>query len=168
MAKWSEFVAAEPEFSRQVRACFGPDRYETLATLRRDGSPRISAISIMLLDGDLVIALAFSDSVKAADLRRDPRLALHSPTATALNDDSSDSPGEAKIAGYGVETVISLGRGFIGFRVDVTEVVRNYLDSDYFIIESWHEGRGLRRRKQWYPLEHRIEDITLSASRWEQ
>ncbi|MGQ0719549.1 MAG: pyridoxamine 5'-phosphate oxidase family protein [Pseudonocardiales bacterium] len=160
MAKWSEFVAAEPEFAGQVRACFGADRSETLATVRRDGSPRISGVSLMFSDGDLVLALAFEDSVKAADLRRDPRLAVHGPTAAAFNDDASDWPGEAKIAGYGVETVVGRGRGFIGFRVEVTEVVRTYMTSDHFVIESWHEGRGLQRHEKWYPREYRLADVS--------
>ncbi|MBV8542365.1 MAG: hypothetical protein JO063_13080 [Pseudonocardiales bacterium] len=110
MARWSEFVAAEPELARQVRACFAVNTSETLATLRRDGSPRISGATAMFLDGDLFIDMFFS-GVKAADLRRDPRLALHSPTVTALSDDASDWPGEAKIAGCGAEETVIDPRG---------------------------------------------------------
>ncbi|MBV9728707.1 MAG: pyridoxamine 5'-phosphate oxidase family protein [Pseudonocardiales bacterium] len=165
MARWSEITAAEPEFARQVRARFAVYRCETLATLRRDGSPRISGIDAVFSDGDLWLPMMVG-SVKIADLRRDPRLALHSPTTTALNADLSDWPGEAKIAGYVVEgtEANSNSERLIDFRVDVTEVVLTYLDRTDFVVESWHEGRGLRRRERWYPDEHRVEHTI----HWEQ
>lgn len=165
MARWSEIVAAEPAFARQVRARFAVYRCETLATLRRDGSPRISGIDAVFSDGDLWLPMMVG-SMKIDDLRRDPRLALHSPTTTALNDDLSDWPGEAKIAGYGVEGAEAdlNSERLIDFRVDVTEVVLIYLDRTDFIVESWHEGRGLRRRERWYPDEHRVEHTI----HWEQ
>jgi Pyridoxamine 5'-phosphate oxidase len=165
MSRWSEFVAAEPEFARQVRARFAVDRCETLATVRRDGSPRISGIDAVFSDGDLWLPMMVG-SVKIADLRRDPRLALHSPTTTARNADLSDWPGEAKIAGCGVEVGGAdwNSERLTDFRVDVTEVVLTYLDRTDFIVESWHEGRGLRRRERWYPDEHRVEHTI----HWEQ
>ena len=158
MARWCEFVAAEPKFAQQVRACFTDDRSATVATLRRDGSPRISGTEVMFSDGNLFLPVMFADSTKAADLHRDPRLALHSPTTPALNADMSDWPGDAKIAGYGTGTVIDPEVGWAGFRVDVTEVVYVYFELDCFVIESWHEGAGLRRRERSYPRHRRIED----------
>lgn len=162
MATWSEFTAAEPEFARQVREHFAIERSETLATLRRDGSPRISGADAVFSGGDLTIDTLLG-SVRAADLRKDPRLALHSPTSTSFNDDSSDWPGDAKIAGYGVELGLDSYspdmEPSLGFRIHVTEVVRTYFDqADHLVIESWHEGRGLRRRERWYPSELRAED----------
>lgn len=160
MARWSEFAAAEPEFAQQVRERFAVKRSETLATLRRDGSPRISGVDVVFRDGDLVLLDAMLGSVRADDLRRDPRLALHAPTGTATKEDLSDWPGDAKIAGYGVETVIDSNRKpSTGFRIDVTEVVRISLDqADHYVIEFWHEKRGLQRYERWYPLERRIAD----------
>jgi hypothetical protein len=141
VVRWCEFAAAEPEFAQQVRKCFMGLTAGTIATLRRDGSPRISGVNPLLWNGDLFLTMFIPNSVKVADLRRDPRLALHSPTATALKEDGSDWPGEAKIAGYGVETVIDphqrLSAFHTGFRIDVNEVVRVYLDqADHFVIES--------------------------------
>jgi len=44
MTAWREFEAAEPEFARRVRAPFDAHKHKTIATLRADGSPRISGI----------------------------------------------------------------------------------------------------------------------------
>ena len=64
-----------------------------LATLRRDGSPRISGIEVTFADGQLWLGM-MPDSRKALDLQRDPRFALHS---APLDADLKD--GDAKISG---------------------------------------------------------------------
>lgn len=154
MARWSEFATAEPEFAQQVREYFSEDGYGTMATLRRDGSPRISGAYVRFLNGDL-LTYAFLGSVRVADLRRDPRLALHCATANNLKkeDHWRGWPGDTKITGYGVETGfdLDLAPGFtlIIFCVDVAEVVHTTdRDEHTLVIESWHEGRGLRRRER--------------------
>ena len=45
MARWQDVVDSEPEFATAVRALFDARRHKTIATLRKDGSPRISGIS---------------------------------------------------------------------------------------------------------------------------
>jgi hypothetical protein len=173
MVRWCEFAGAEPEFAQQVHKCFMGLTAGTMATLRRDGSPRISGVNPLLWNGDLFLPMFFPNAVRVADLRRDPRLALHSPTASALKEDWSDWPGEAKIAGYGVETVIDphqrLSAFQTGFRIDVSEVVRVFFgQADQFIIESWHEGRGLQRHERPYPRETRLEENAywLQKNEW--
>jgi lactoylglutathione lyase len=82
-------------------------------------------------------------SVKITDLRRDPRLALHSPTTTALNADLSDWPGEEKIARFGVEGAEagSDSERLIDFRIDVAEVVLTSLGrADLEQKYRWPEG----------------------------
>src|SRR6266508_6283529 len=78
MATWDEFAAAAPELAARVRAAFDRGVNKLLATLRRDGSPRISGIETTLKDGELWLGM-MPQSRKALDLRRDPRMALHSP-----------------------------------------------------------------------------------------
>jgi hypothetical protein len=77
MATWDEVSAAAPVFADAARAFFDAHRHKALATLRRDGSPRISAIEAMLVDGELWFG-GMLDSRKVLDLLRDPRFALHS------------------------------------------------------------------------------------------
>ena len=50
---WREFEAAAPEFAARARALFEAQKHLTIATLRSDGSPRISGIECVFEDGDL-------------------------------------------------------------------------------------------------------------------
>jgi hypothetical protein len=151
MTAWSEVEAAAPEFAERVRRLFDARKHKTLATLRRDGSPRISGIEAEFADGQLWLGM-MPGSLKAADVRRDPRLALHSPSEDPPDDDPSSWPGDAKIAGRAVEVPerASGDPPAHWFRVDVTEVVLTYVGSppDHLVIQSWHEGRGLLRRER--------------------
>jgi hypothetical protein len=44
MAAWRDVEQSEPEFAARVRRLFEAGRHKTIATLRADGSPRISGI----------------------------------------------------------------------------------------------------------------------------
>src|SRR5262249_2888142 len=88
---------AEPEFAQRVRALFDARRHKTIATLRTDGSPRISGIEAVFEDGELVFG-SMPNARKGADLRRDPRFALHSATVDPVEGSEAQWPGEAKIS----------------------------------------------------------------------
>lgn len=126
-------------------------KHKTLATLRRDGSPRISGIETKFEDGELWLGM-MPGSVKAADLRRDARLALHSPTVDTPEDDPSSWAGEAKITGRGVEVPASESSQEPSnrFRVDMDEVVLTCVGrpADHLVIEWWSPGRGLQRHER--------------------
>ncbi len=149
MAHWGDFVGADPEFAASVRRCFAIRKHATLATLRRDGSPRISGTEVEFEDDtDLYLGM-MAGSLKAADLRRDPRLALHCPTEDAPDDDPSAWLGDAKIAGLGVDVSDPAAEdGSHRFRIDVTEVVLTTVAGDHLVIRSWHPDRGVETRKR--------------------
>lgn len=137
MVAWHEIEADAPLFAARVRELFQSRKHKTLATLRADGSPRISGIETEF--SDQVTFGMMPGSRKLADLERDPRLALHSPSVDPPEDDPAQWIGEAKIAGVAVRTDD-------GFRVDITEVALTYIAHDRLAIESWHPGRGHARR----------------------
>ena len=141
MANWADFAAAEPELARDVRKRFTIRKHNTLATLRKDGSPRISGIEVEFADGELYLGM-MPDSRKLQDLRRDPRLAVHSPTDDPPEEQAAGWRGEAKIAGRAVEV-----GGANRVRVDISEVVLTRLNDagDRLVVESWHPGRGRER-----------------------
>ena len=70
MASWNEIESAAPELAARALAAFDAHRHKVLATLRRDGSPRISGIEASFTDGELWLGMMPS-SRKALDLRRD-------------------------------------------------------------------------------------------------
>ena len=101
MARWNAFEQAEPELAERVRQLFDAGRHKTIATLRADGSPRISGIECEISDGELRFG-SMTGARKLADLRRDPRFALHGPTFHPVEGKEGEWPGEAKIAGRAV------------------------------------------------------------------
>ena len=152
MASWSELEVEAPELAALARGLLDSHVHKTLATLRRDGSPRISGTEVKFADGEIWFGSMWR-SMKALDLQRDPRFALHSGS-----DDPPGWNGDAKLAGraeeitdpervvavYGDE--VTPGKSHV-FRADVGElvVVRLGEPGDHIVIESWHEGRGVTR-----------------------
>jgi hypothetical protein len=141
MTTWQEFEAAAPELAARVRERFAVGKHCTLATLRADGSPRISGTEVELRDGELRIG-SMPRARKAADLIRDPRLAIHSPPVDPP-EDPKGWPGEAKVAGRAVP--LPADDAAHHFAVDLTEVVLTHLNADgsQLVITSWHPGRGV-------------------------
>ena len=147
MARWGEIVAAEPEFAARVRERFDAGRHKTIATLRSDGSPRISGIECEFTDDDLWFG-SMPGARKGTDLRRDPRFALHGPTVHPAEGEESEWPGEAKIAGRATLTgPLADGPPGDRFVADITEVVVTGLNDDAtrLVIESWAPDRGWER-----------------------
>jgi hypothetical protein len=151
MARWEDVAAAEPGFAARVRQVCEAHRHKTLATLRKDGSPRISGIEVEFADGEVWLGM-MPDSVKARDLRRDPRIAVHSASEDPSAHDPSAWPGDAKLAGRAVEVPDPQHptEPSNRFRIEITEVVLTRVGqpADHLVIESWHEDRGLERRER--------------------
>lgn len=147
MTSWTEFEQAEPDFAARVRTSFTAHRHHTIATLRADGSPRISGIEVEFADGELTFG-SMPGARKGADLRRDPRFALHSATVDPPPDSPTGWPGEAKLAGR-ARSVGPLDGPVEGdaFVVELTEVVHTRLTpaGDKLLIEYWRPGRPLGR-----------------------
>jgi hypothetical protein len=149
---WSALEQVEPEFAGRVRRLFDAGRHKTIATMRADGSPRISGIECEFTDGDLRFG-SMTGARKGSDLKRDSRFALHGPTFHPEEGREGDWPGEAKIAGRALltDTVTAgetsdqpEGETFIA---DITEVVITGLNAEAtkLVVESWTPERGLRR-----------------------
>ena len=157
MARWERIEAEEPEFAARAREHFDAGVHKTIATLRADGSPRISGIEASFLAGDLWFG-SMPGARKAADLIRDPRFALHS-----ASEDPPGWSGDAKLSGRAIE----IGEGnerdrylaaragdsepdppgsFDLFRAEISELVIVGLNDERtrLVIEFWVEGRGLR------------------------
>ena len=162
MATWQEVEAAIPDLAAAVRAAFDAYKHKVLATLRADGSPRVSGNELTFKDGEAWLGMMHR-SVKALDLLRDPRLAVHSATA-----DAELKLGDAKLSGLAVEetdaeTIRRFGADsaeeregadppeeFHLFRVDINElsIVRIGDPPDHLLIESWSPSAGYRRTER--------------------
>jgi hypothetical protein len=150
MTAWQDIELAEPEFAQRVRVLFDAHRHKTIATLRADGSPRISGIEAAFEDGELVFG-SMANARKGADLRRDPRFALHSATVDPVEGSEAQWPGEAKISGRAMAAG-SIAEGPDGdrFHADIAEVVHTRLNQEatMLVVEWWTPTHGLRRTER--------------------
>ena len=147
MTAWQDIERAVPEFARRVQALFDAHRHKTIATLRADGSPRISGIEAAFDGGELVFG-SMPNARKGADLRRDPRFALHSAAIDPVEGSEAEWPGEAKIAGRAIATGPSAeGSDGDRFRADIAGGVHTHLNEQatMLVVEWWTPTRGLRR-----------------------
>jgi hypothetical protein len=146
MTAWKDVEQAEPEFAARVRRLFEAGRHKTIATLRADGSPRISGIESEFTDGELTFG-SMPGARKGTDLKRDPRFALHGPTVHPVEGKEAEWPGEAKISGRAVPAgPTTEGPAGDLFHADITQVVITHLDpgATMLVIESWTPQGGLR------------------------
>ncbi|WP_213816724.1 pyridoxamine 5'-phosphate oxidase family protein [Glaciihabitans sp. dw_435] len=148
MATWTDIVMDAPEFAARVRERFEAGTNKTLATIRRDGSPRISGTELEFDDLGRITLGMMPASMKELDVRRDPRVAIHSPTLEPPKDDPAGWLGEAKFAGTLRDIPAPQGSPFPQaphFELDITEAVLVYVVGDELAVESWHPGRGWTR-----------------------
>jgi hypothetical protein len=153
MPSWAEFCTEAPDLAAQVRSRFGAHRHKTMATVRRDGAPRISGTEVAILGEQMYLA-GMTGAVRFADLRRDPRVAVHSGS-----DDPEVWTGDAKVAGTAVELLgpadheaFRAAAGevppgpFELFRLELSQasVVRLADGGDHLVIDIWRAGQGVR------------------------
>ena len=148
MARWKEIEDDAAEFARRVRGRFEAGTNKTIATVRADGAPRISGLELKFTDGEVTFGM-MGGSRKLADVLRDPRIAVHSPTIEPPAGDPASWEGDAKLAGLAVHTGPAAESEEGGaFRIDITEVVLTYVGTpaDHLVIETWHPAGGWQRR----------------------
>lgn len=159
MGTWrtgEQVTEAAPEVAKLVQARIEETGLAFLATLRRDGFPRISGVE-PFFDGDELLIGSMPNSRKGADLRRDPRMALHNASI-----DKEVKEGDVKVTGLAIDvrdievrerlrdettarTGYDIGTEFLLFRVDVKELAAVRPGGDVLIIASWREGEEPKR-----------------------
>ena len=149
--RWSTFESAAPDLAASVLARFQVTKHHVLASLRKDGAPRVSGTEVPLVEGDLYLG-SMPGARKARDLQRDGRFALHSNPG-----DGSMDGGDAKLSGTAVEIVdqdevarmgVLVGAPpgpFHLFLLSFDLVVLSELDQSHegMVITSWRPGRGV-------------------------
>ncbi len=156
MTSWSDFTAAEPELAAEVARRLTAHKHLVMATLRADGSPRLNGTEVVLTAEQLWLA-GMSGARRFADLRRDPRVALHSGS-----DDPPAWSGDARVCGRAVEAtrdeLVAVAEvvgqpadgSFELFRVELTEAVSVRLaeGGESLLVETWRPGSGLTRHER--------------------
>jgi hypothetical protein len=152
---WAAFSTAEPDLAKTVEARFAAFTHHVLATLRKDGSPRTTGLEVRFLNGELWLGM-MPDSLKALDLRRDPRFALQANPGAGTGMDG----GDVRISGRAIEVEdaetkakyteeVEPPEPFHLFRTELTEVVRTYVEDDkYLVVQVWKPGEPVRTLKR--------------------
>jgi hypothetical protein len=152
-ASWAEVVAAAPALAAAARERFEAHPHHVLATLHADGRPRCSGTNVMFDEGRLWIG-SMADSRKGADLRRDPRLALHS---CPLDEELAPGAGDARIEAVAHrlpdDVALRLLREAFGedatiegdmFELAVTGLSLVTVEGDHMRVRSWTPEGGER------------------------
>jgi hypothetical protein len=144
MTTWGQFESETGQFSAMVRARFEAAETHILATLRKDGSPRVSGIEVDFKASDLSFG-SMLHAVKAQDLQRDGRCAIHAHPS---------KDGDAKIAGIAHEVTgeakIAYVTGgeppgdFHAFRLELHEAVVTAVEGEQLVVRVWQPGHGVR------------------------
>lgn len=166
VTSWSNIEASEPDLAARAQACFAATTNAILGTIRRDGTPRLSGIDPLLYGGELYVG-SMPRARKGADLRRDPRVALHSvPWESRLvTEGQPATAGDAKLTGRAVlvtdaaEIRRVMGHhnettGFEApqesdlFRLDVEELVCISVEDDQLVVDRWSVSDGRRTTRR--------------------
>ena len=94
---WQEFAAQAPELAAWGAARFERTGLVMVATLRRDGWPRVSPVEPVFAGRQLYLGMMWR-SVKALDLLRDSRCTIHNAVS-----DRTGVEGEFKVYGRAIE-----------------------------------------------------------------
>ena len=158
--RWSEFEQNEPRLAALGEQRLIEPGLVLVGTIRRDGTPRISPVEPLIWEGELWLSMLHG-SYKAADLKRDTRILLHSIVTSR-----DGKSGEYKIRGRAItESSPEVQRGYaqqvrdrIGwnpepgrfhlFRIeidDVTFIRYEEATGDQFVTR-WPENREFVRR----------------------
>lgn len=163
MATWTEFTAEAPEIAALAERRLVDTGLMLMATLRRDGFPRISPVEpviagdrLTLHDGSLWLGM-MPDSTKSRDLQRDGRVALHTATA-----DKTVAAGDVKMWGTAIavtdhdtlarmsdDIYASVGHRFeVGtfdaFDIDLLGASSVAVSEDTMYVTTWLPGRGVK------------------------
>jgi hypothetical protein len=163
MATWNEFADEATEIAELAERRLVATGLMMLATLRRDGFPRISPMEPVVADerltlhGDRLWLGMMVGSTKSRDLQRDGRFALHTATA-----DKTLAEGDVKM--WGVATPVtdhetlsrfsddifaSVGHRFeVGtfdaFDVDLLGASSVAVRDDVMYVTTWRPGLGVK------------------------
>ncbi len=144
-------------FAQLLEDRFRWARHHVIATLRADGTPRVSGTEVHIIDGVWWLGW-MPGSRKSADIRKDPRVAIHSAPQPA---EEGMNLGDAKLSALAVDrtgspdlemfisTLTASGNPpppgpFDLFRLDIIEASIVRVDGTELVITSWHHRSGAK------------------------
>lgn len=140
MATWAQFEQEAGDLAAVVRARFEAAKTHVLATLRKDGSPRVSGSEVAFMGPDLSFG-SMPNAVKVLDLQRDGRCAIHAHPS---------EDGDAKVAGVAVEVTGEAKSAYVtgdeppgdfhAFRLEMDEAIVTGVEGAELVVRVWRPG----------------------------
>ncbi|MBJ8348989.1 pyridoxamine 5'-phosphate oxidase family protein [Antrihabitans sp. YC2-6] len=151
MATWKQFDDEAPELASAIRARLEAHKHHILATLRKDGSPRVSGTEVEIFEGLLVLG-SMPGARKVEDLRRDPRYGLHSNPGhhTMEGGDAKVSGRARELEGAEKQAILACypenpGESAQMFALDLDEAVLTTVDGEHLYVDHWRPGQPVKR-----------------------
>jgi Pyridoxamine 5'-phosphate oxidase len=161
MTSFAEVQRIEPELATRARAILSSTTNAILGTIHRDGTPRLSGADPYFHDGQLRL-WSMPQARKGHDMRRDPRIALHSIPwdSRRLREGAGDvGPADTKISGIAelvTDTeVVAAFRTWLQsergpetpadwdlFNVDIESVTVISADTGQLVVDLWSSTKG--------------------------
>ena len=156
--RWRDVEDRQPRLARLGRTKLGAPGVVLVATIRRDGSPRVSAVEPLFWAGDLWLGMGW-ESLKARDLMRDRRVLVHSVVTSR-----DGGGGEFKVRGLALLETGQVEQGYadvvakelrwtpvVGkfhlFRVEVEDITYiRWADSNDQYVTRWPPASEYLRR----------------------
>ena len=149
MATWKTFTTEAPDLSRKVEARLVAHKHHVMATLRSDGSPRVSGTEVEVTVDELYLG-SMPHARKAADLLRDGRVAVHANPGPETMEG-----GDAKLSAVAIHvedgdpeketfrSEVEPPEPFHLFRLDLHDVVLTEVDqeAEALYVHLWRPGR---------------------------
>lgn len=161
MITLAELESVAPEVATPIRERLEATGIGLVATVRRDGSPRISPFEVSVVDGSLYVG-SMPGAAKARDLDRDPRAALLTPVADKddlggegklfLHVRRLDDPAERAAVTAGVLEGTEMDEDDLGdsplYELRITGAAWQRVDGDAWDTLSWSPADGVRHRRR--------------------
>jgi hypothetical protein len=161
MRRWADFEEAAPELARLGRERLEQFGFVFVATIRKDGGPRVNPAEAHIVDGHLALCMV-PRSLKALDLLRDPRAFLHTPVVERF----LGTPGEFKLRGRAIEIGERSLRQAVARTLELKSEWRPPDDWHYFTLDieaaaflRYDEEQEVHRMLRWTP-ERGVEAAT--------
>jgi hypothetical protein len=137
---WAALRLTEPELAGRIRARFDAHLHHVLGTLRPDGAPRLSGTEVTIDDERVTLGM-MGGSRKLEDVRRDPRVELHSaPLEADMAEGDARLGGLLRHIGDGSEE----HPGATFFELQLTFATLLTVEDGGLVFRTWRPVRGVR------------------------
>ena len=163
---WSDLEQAQPRLGGLAHDRLISPGVVLVATVRRDGTPRLSPVEPLILGGDLLLSMMWH-SAKALDLLRDPRILVHNIITSR-----SGADGEFKIRGTATQEddqavqrrYADTAASTLGWDPEPGKFHLFTIDIEHTAVISYDEPTGDQHVATWPPATEFIRRATSATS----